>query len=297
MYKTDLFGNEIKTPSPSDILRDAPLAPCKDHILIAFSGGNDSRALAHVVKVWSKETHYTLELASIKTGLQMDGWEKSVKEFADWIDLPVSFWEGEGRTYYSQYVAMYGFPGAAAHGQIQARLKGRAYRKMFMARRTSTESAMAADGLAVWILSGIRKDESQKRQLLKTPYSYREGVMFINPLFYWSNAQTADYLIENNIPLAPGKQWDCKCGATVKVRADEINDIKKNAPRLQSYLQSLNNPMPWGWAQFDSSAHGIEKQLQAGQQWLDDGSMTNYPTCVNCIRDALADDERAMREW
>jgi len=294
MYKQDLFGNRQPT-TVREILAAAPYKPCNNHALLAFSGGNDSRAMAHVVK--SLGLPITLELSAIRTGLQMDGWEDSIRAFADWIDLPVSFWEGEGRGYYSGYVEQYGFPGSPVHGQIQTRLKGRAYYKMFMARRTDTETKMAQQGEAVWILSGIRQSESKKRQLLKTPYSHREGALFINPLFYWSNAQVADYLTGNNIPLAPGKQWDCKCGATVKHRSEEIADIENNAPCLREYLQGLNNPAPWAWGQFDSSAHSVEKQLQAGQQWLDDGSMASYPTCINCVRDALADDERAMREW
>ena len=168
-----------------------------------------------------------------------------------------------------------------------------------LAYRSDTAGKMKAENKAVWILSGIRKFESRKRQLLKSPYSYREGVQFINPLFYWTNAQVIDYMIDHNIPEAPGVQWDCKCGATVKVATAEWQDIKKNAPCLQKYLESLENPMPWDWGKFDISAHKTQKQIESGQMrlWDDDGSLESFPTCVTCIRDLLAEDERALDDW
>jgi 3'-phosphoadenosine 5'-phosphosulfate sulfotransferase (PAPS reductase)/FAD synthetase len=293
----NLFG-EFIPQTVEEILQHAPLAPCRPTaVLIAFSGGNDSRVMAHRCKSWLLDAGYLPRLAAIRTGLQMDGWEQSVRDYAEWLGLPVEFYEGEGRVYYTRYVEQYGFPGSAVHGQIQNRLKGRAYRKMVLAHRTATEKQMSVDGAAVWILSGIRKDESRKRQLLTSPYSAREGAQFINPLFYWSNAQVADYLNAHDIPHAPGKQWDCKCGATVKSRPAELADMERNGAGVCNYLQSLHNPKSWQWGEFDATRHSMDEQVAAGQMWLDDGSLENYPTCINCVRDALADDERAMREW
>lgn len=279
--------------TPREIIHNAPYRPCASPVLLAFSGGNDSRALAHVMK----HLGVSVELAAIDTGLSMDGWRQSVIDFAEWIDLPLSFWQGEGVDYYRSYVEANGFPGNAMHSQIQNRLKGRAYRKMFYARRTGTAKAMASEGVGLWILSGIRKGESKKRELLKSPYSYRDGALFINPLFYWSNAQVADYLIDHGIPEAPGKQWDCKCGATVKDAGHEWGEIEGKAPALCGLLKSLYNPAPWQWGEFDKAAHGIEKQVAAGQQWLDDGSIEAFPTCVNCARDLLADENSGLTEW
>lgn len=46
----DLFGNVTPT-TPAEILANAPEEPCAENaVLLAFSGGNDSRTLAHVVK-------------------------------------------------------------------------------------------------------------------------------------------------------------------------------------------------------------------------------------------------------
>jgi 3'-phosphoadenosine 5'-phosphosulfate sulfotransferase (PAPS reductase)/FAD synthetase len=288
----NLLGEFIPT-TPQQIIDRAPLRPCSTPVLLAFSGGNDSRVLAHVMKYAGLH----VELAAIDTGLSMDGWRQSVMEFAAWIDLPVSFWQGEGVDYYRAYVEAHGFPGNAMHSQVQNRLKGRAYRKMFYARRTGAELEMKAAGVGLWILSGIRKGESRKRELLKSPYSWRDGVLFINPLFYWSNSKVIDYMIDHNIPEAPGKQWDCKCGATVKDAGNEWAEIEGKAPALCGLLKSLYNPMPWEWGQFDKAAHGVTQQVAAGQQWLDDGSMEAFPTCVNCVRDLLADEAAGVEDW
>lgn len=294
----NLLGEKLPV-TPEEIIKNAPLQPCGDTVLLAFSGGNDSRVLAHVMKPIFSEMPYQLELAAIETGLQMDGWKQSIIDFAEWIDLPVSFWTGEGRDYYGPYVSEFGWPGNSEHSKIQNRLKGRAYYKMMRQHRSGTAGKMKAENKAVWILSGIRKFESRKRQLLKSPYSYREGVQFINPIFYWTNAQVIDYIIDHNIPDAPGAQWDCKCGATVKNADTEWHDIEQNAPCLREYLESLKNPMPWAWGRFNSAAHKAQKQIENGQQmlWEDDGSLESFPTCVTCVRDLLAEDERALEDW
>lgn len=278
----NLLG-EIVPETPSEIIKHSPLKPAGSKVLIAFSGGNDSRAMAHVIK--NLNLPYKLELAAIETKIGMDGWKQSVIDFSEWIGLPISFWTGEGREYYTPYVETYGWPGSAEHSKIQNRLKGRAYRKMMMENRNGTEGEMKARGESVWILSGIRKYESQKRMTLKSPYSYREGIQFINPLFYWLNSDVDNYLNQYSVPLAPGKQWDCKCGATVKNASEEWEDIKTNAPCLQAYLESLDNHMPWGWGEFDNSAHKALQQAEAGQLWLDDGSIESFPTCITCARD------------
>lgn len=294
----NLFDEKIPT-APIEIIESAPLKPCGNTVILAFSGGNDSRALAHVMKPIFAELPYKLELAAIDTGLAMDGWKDSVLEYAEWIELPVSFWTGEGRGYFEPYVTEFGWPGNSEHSKIQNRLKGRAYRKMMLEHRSDTAGKMKKKGVAVWILSGIRKFESRKRQLLKNPYSYREGAQFINPLFFWTNAQVIDYMIDHSIPEAPGPQWDCKCGSTVKDAIAEWRDIEKNAPCLRAYLESIKNPMPWAWGSFDSAAHKAQKQVENGQMglWEDDGSLESYPVCVTCVRDLMAEDERSMDEW
>lgn len=293
----DLF-DEFIPQTPREILENAPMLPCTDTgVLLAFSGGNDSRCLAHVCKELLKATPFQLELAAIETGLQMEGWKQSVIEFAELIDLPVSFWQGEGRDFYKAEVAEYGFPGNPKHGKVQSRLKGRAYEKMFMSRRTNTPKPMMDAGVSVWILSGIRKKESRKRELLTSPYSGRNGVLFINPLFYWDNAQVVDYMIKHNIPFSPFKQGDCKCGATVDDADSEWRDIEKNSPELCRFLNNLENPFPWGWGKFNKSAWAVVQQIKAGQQWFDDGSIASFPTCLNCERGLHADEESAMREW
>ncbi|MGB4950986.1 MAG: phosphoadenosine phosphosulfate reductase family protein [Rhizobiaceae bacterium] len=255
-------------------------------VLVAFSGGNDSRVLAHVAKAWAESSGIDLRLAAIRTGLQMDGWQRSVEDYADWICLPLEIYTGDGFASYQKYVEEYGFPGNAKHSQVQNRLKGRAFRKM-----------KKAHGSGLVILSGIRKAESERRARLVSPYSEREGVRFVSPLFNWSDAKLYDYMDHHDIPAAAGKQWDCKCGATAKEADAEWAEIEAKAPKLHAQLCGLNNPSPWDWGKFDRHAHAIGRQLDAGQQWLDDGSLESFPVCVNCWRDKAAQDGAALEEW
>lgn len=286
----NLFGEKIPT-TPQEILKAAPDEPNSSNaVLLAFSGGNDSRTLAHVVKPWFDNSPYNLELAAIDTGLSESGWHESIVDFAEWVNLPVSFWHGEGREYYAKYVNQFGFPGNAMHHQIQTRLKGRAFYKMAMDRRGEV-------GGCVWILSGIRKAESRRRQRLTSPYSYRENGLFINPLFYWKNANVIDYMITHNIPESPFVQGDCKCGCTTKDASTEWANIAANSPDLRDFILNLDNPCPWAWGKFDKAAHAIRQQLDAGQSWLDNGSIEDFPVCADCWRSSLADEQSAMDDW
>jgi 3'-phosphoadenosine 5'-phosphosulfate sulfotransferase (PAPS reductase)/FAD synthetase len=295
--QTNLFG-EVVPMTPVEILEHAPTKPCRETaVLLAFSGGNDSRTLAHVVKPWFENSPYRLELAAIDTELSKDGWHDEVRAFADFIDLPLKFWKGEGFAYYKQFVEEKGFPGNAKHGEVQNRLKGRAFRKMIYARRSDTEGKMKGNGVGVWILSGVRKYESKKRMLLKSPYSWREGAQFINPLFNWQNHQVLDYMIEHDIPFAPMIQMDCGCGATVKDPDHEWAEIEQKCPKLCSKIQGISNPMPWDWGKFDPKLHAILSRTDQSQMWFDDGTIESYPVCLGCERDARADEMDGLENW
>ena len=285
----NLFNQHIPA-TVFEILEQAHLdnKPARPIARVLFSGGNDSRVLAHVVKPWFAERGIELRLAAVDTELSVEGWRESVQDYADLIGLEVDFWKGEGRGYYTKFVQSNGFPGNVKHGQVQTRLKGRAFEAM-------VRQEQAIQRGRVWLLSGIRKSESARREKLTSPYSRRGNGVFMNPLFYWPNHAIVDYLIDNNLPESPFKQGDCKCGATV--HPDMVgHEWESMGDELRDYLSSLNNPMPWGWACYDKAARGVMKQMEAGaSQLFDDGSIASFPVCVNCWRDKAADEE--SEEW
>jgi tRNA(Ile)-lysidine synthase TilS/MesJ len=67
----NLLGEKLPI-IPDEIIKNAPLKPCGKTILLAFSGGNDSRVLAYVIK--NLHLPYDVELVAIETELAwMDG--------------------------------------------------------------------------------------------------------------------------------------------------------------------------------------------------------------------------------
>lgn len=282
----NLFGEKVPHTA-IEILKAIP--QLSDVVLVAFSGGNDSRVLAHVAaELWARPRGIDLRLAAIQTGLEMDGWRQSVEDYARWIGLPLEIYTGDGRKYYTKQVNKGGWPGNSKHGEVQIRLKGRAFRKM---KKTH--------GKGLVILSGVRKAESARRARLVSPFSTRETINFVNPLFNWSDAKTYDWLDEHHIPPAPGRQWDCKCGATARNAGAEWAEIESKAPELHGYLTGLRPPCSWSWGEFDKGAHAAAAAISAGQTSIfdDDGSLESFPVCVNCWRDTAAQDEAALNEW
>lgn len=279
----DLLGR-VSYAEPIDIInvavRDCP--PWNNSaVLILFSGGNDSRAMAHVVKPILESLGMGVELAAIDTGLGVDGWRDSIVSYSEWLGVNVSFWSGEGRGFYSSYVARNGFPSSPQHGLVQNRLKGRAMEKMVRDRRGGGKVSR------VWLLSGIRQLESRKRMGLISPFSRRGNGQFINPLFYWSNSKVADYLNENNIPLSAYNQGDCKCGATVRSAKAEMSDIRDNNPCLFSYLSSLGNVEEWG--------KPLSRRGVGNNKGVSSGKVSDYNLCVSCVSSLFAKDE--LGEW
>ena len=123
--------------------------PIKVYALV--SGGNDSTVVAHLSAKFGPRLD---AIAHINTGIGVERTRDYVREFSDWIGMPLI--EKRAERKYEDLVMEYGFPGPAAHRYMYIWLKERALRKL---RREAQDGQRRR----VMFITGVRTSESQRR--------------------------------------------------------------------------------------------------------------------------------------
>jgi 3'-phosphoadenosine 5'-phosphosulfate sulfotransferase (PAPS reductase)/FAD synthetase len=182
-----------------------------------FSGGNDSKVLAHRCR-----EHYET-LAFVDTGTALPGVREFVESFAEFLDKPLEVFEAPegayrgiviGRKTQTGYFEGMGFPGPMQHGICFNQLKENGIDDLIRQAkkghpRTST----------VMLLTGTRRAESARRfRTTRAPYRRDGGKLWVSPLIDWSNARMADYRAEYELPESDvaaliHRSGECNCGA------------------------------------------------------------------------------------
>lgn len=238
---TDFFARK-----PEDIVAEAIERFRPVRKFVGFSGGNDSRALAH----WIMSNVPGFELFLIDTGIKVKQAVPSAIEFAERYGYPLTVIRAKedcGQDY-DEIVRKHGFPGPYSHKFMYRLLKERAVE--LLVRRSKT-----ARMDKVLLVTGIREAESIKRMGYKDMEITRNGAqVWCNPIYWWSNAERDEYLMLNQVPRNPvsdliGISGECLCGAyahkgeLAKVRSVDP-DVADHIERLQA---EVRDRFPWGW--------------------------------------------------
>lgn len=283
-------------PGLAPVVRDPAeiaLPAIADHKPVAIyamvSGGHDSAAVAR----WAAE-HLELDaLLHINTTIGVEETRVFVRALA--IEYGVPLIEesrndvGDG---YEELVREFGFPGPGFHGLPYSRLKERPLRRVIREAKVGHPRTAR-----VALISGVRRQESERRMGLSEPVSRVGAQVWINPFFDYSNAQLADYRREAGVPINDvaallGKSGECYCGAFAK--PDELEDttalgfpaVEREIRRLERKLRSDGHPAcRWGERPPSRLA---EQQRAAGQLGMLQAA--SMPMCVGCGHEP--DDER-----
>jgi 3'-phosphoadenosine 5'-phosphosulfate sulfotransferase (PAPS reductase)/FAD synthetase len=273
---------EIALPA----LRDGK--PVATYALV--SGGHDSAAVAR----WAVEHVQDLTgLLHIDTTIGVDETREYVRCLARELGAPlVVASRDDAGNGYRELVQQFGFPGPGFHGLPYALLKERALRRVVRdAKIGHSRSARVA------LISGSRRQESQRRMGLNVPVTRVGAQLWINPFFDYSKAQLTAYRLSAGVPdnyvaLLLGKSGECFCGAYAK--QGELEDTTAlGYPAVEQQIRALERDMRrqghpacrWGERPPPRIA---EQQRAAGQLELPTAYM---PMCIGC--GAEPDDERA----
>ncbi len=215
------------------------------HIFLAYSGGSDSIAAAHLA---SKHLRRPFKVLHLNTGIGIAETRRHVDRVCkqyDWELIQIRAKEDCGQDY-EQLVLGQGFPGPPQHKKMFNRLK----------ERCLEELARRYDGRRLLLISGMRTQESRRRMLLKPePIQQYNRRVWCAPLFYWSNDEVDKYLEEHELPRNPVSEnlcmsGECLCGAFAE--PGDLWEIEFFYPEDGKRLRELQNRViaagyPWGW--------------------------------------------------
>lgn len=257
-----------------------------DHVLLAYSGGEDSVILAHLMH------HRADAVVHVNTGIAIPGtlrhvqavtsaWRRELIEahpddkYEDLILGRVPGWGG-------------GFPGPAAHATMYQRLKERALDKVrrgLVARRGRRRGRSGE----IVQLAGMRWAESQRRFRNASEFDLDGAVTWASPIVWWTSSHMREYRARYRCQLdhqhAPQRlchpgalplnevtqhlhmSGDCLCGAYAK--EGEIHGYELFYPHVAQRLHELEaaalrqggiapQRCTWGWGA------GLEKPSEGG---------------------------------
>ena len=185
-----------------------------------FSGGHDSLTVTHLTSHHSAFSG----VIHIDTGTGLPETKKFVRETCREHEWPLII--HRPHMPYESFIVKRGFPGPAGHGWMYDRLKDRALR---IATRDIRLAADAARKSKVMLISGVRKQESDRRAAIQDDM-HEEGIRLWMPLIaQWTATDCSNYMKDNGLKRSPVKDTlhmsgECFCGAYKKPH--EFNEVE-----------------------------------------------------------------------
>ena len=241
--------------------------------VVLFSGGGDSTALLDAMHSTGLVTH----IGHVDTTIGIPETRAHVDMVADTYDLPFIVESPSEGDRFEDWIMGHGFPGPGQHFKAYQRLKERALRKI--------RGQLVTNGRTerVMFIAGRRRDESARRSQI--PVSSREGsIVWVSPIYDWTNDEIARYRQERNLPSNPVSDnlhmsGECLCGAFAK--PGELDEIAFFYPETAARIRRLEVAVAesgapperckWGW--------GADRKTPTddNQQAFDFG-----PLCSSC---------------
>lgn len=228
-------------------------------VFAMYSGGHDSLVMTH--HVMQQHAEDVDAVAHINTGIGIPKTREFVRETVDEFGWPFEEYHAHDYTrkdgtpdpqVYERMVMRFGFPGATewGHRKYKDRLKGRPMRQLCRDYREER-------GDKFLLLTGVYRDESDRRFQLENPIDeFGSYMVFVNPIFDWSEERVAEYMDEHDLPSNPVKEaihmsGECLCGAFA--HEGELAEIRARYPEVADRIEHIEEKVmneggwPWGW--------------------------------------------------
>lgn len=211
-------------------------------VFCLFSGGNDSTVLLH----WANRkilTHRPLidGAVHIDTGTALPGVREFVEKFCADLRIPLLVYEA-GDAFERLVLERsgnqerpFGFPGPGQHPRAYQRIKERQVRKLAADHKKTVHDR-------IMLVTGVRRQESQRRMGLSQPINRVGSQVWVNPLIDWTDREMRDYRAKWNVPQSDvaalmHRSGECNCGAFAA--PGERQDIATFYPEFDAWLTDL----------------------------------------------------------
>lgn len=184
------------------------------HVFCLFSGGHDSTSATAIGMEWAHARKLRPLVAHVNTGTGIKETREHVLALADrqgWELIELH----PPRSYRSLVLEM-GFPGPGFHDRLAyPRLKARCFRYL---------GRMAPEGRRVMLITGIRREESERRIAHVERIQVDENetnLLWAAPIWDWTKVDCNHFIAERGLPRNPVSDLlhisgECLCGAMAK---------------------------------------------------------------------------------
>lgn len=175
---------------PYDVLDDAIKAHQPTHVFALFSGGHDS-----VCSTFLASQHPRFSgVVHVNTGIGVEETRQYVRNLCLARHWPLLEMQPPAKTYRDIVLdPAWGFPGPAAHRYIYTWLKERAIRQLVREHKRRS-------GDRILLVSGMRRDESAKRQA-EAEVVHRDGAqVWVNVIYDWSALERLPFMEREGLP-------------------------------------------------------------------------------------------------
>lgn len=246
-------------------------------VYLLFSGGHDSLTATHVGWQWAQQAGIRAEVVHINTGIGIEQTRDFVRDTCREQGWPlIELHADREQQTYGYIVRKYGFPGPAGHPYMYRRLKERKIERLVREAKAGHPRSAR-----VMLVTGARRQESQRR-MLHADFQRRRGAQaWMAPLEYWSKADCNTYLAEhdlrrNEVVDLMHMSGECLCGAYA--RPDEMRELETWFPDTAAHIHRLEREVEelglascvWGHAaRYTNQVHSSQQALFS-------------PLCVSC---------------
>jgi 3'-phosphoadenosine 5'-phosphosulfate sulfotransferase (PAPS reductase)/FAD synthetase len=179
--------------------------------VMMFSGGKDSLTTAHFLY---DKLDIDFELLYCDTGIGLKENRDYVKSISKKYGWKLNIVDPLPHETYEIFIKRFGFPYGGIHQVIMGFLKYHPMRKWYREQRKLNPE------VKIGLCSGRRRLESARRKKMKSnrPILDTEKMIFICPIYYWSDKQVWDYIKTEKLGLCSVYDTlhisgDCLCGA------------------------------------------------------------------------------------
>jgi 3'-phosphoadenosine 5'-phosphosulfate sulfotransferase (PAPS reductase)/FAD synthetase len=213
--------------------------------MILYSSGNDSTAL---LSLFASRIPLA---AHCNTGTGVEEAFEFAQQMCKKYGAELIVDAADEKDSYETIVREHGFPGPGQHGTIYRRIKERALRKI----KKRYPIARLTKYLFV---TGVRASESARRAGYKCVEKVEGNIVWLNPLYYWTDDDMAAYRQQYRVPFNPvskvlGISGECLCGCYAQ--PDELDKLRLNFPRAAARIDrwagiaaAHGKPCVWGKA-------------------------------------------------
>lgn len=258
---------------PLEIIDDAVKRHNPKFVIALFSGGHDSLTATHIA---SRHPAFSFAV-HINTGI-------GIEKTRDFVRGTCENWGIELREYraidnrkadgtpdpqcYKEIVKEFGFPGPDQHSKMYIRLKQRALEMMLRdlpQKRTER----------VLLITGVRKQESQRRTSHVKPEQKWGSKYWIAPIWEFSKLSVNEYIADHALQRNPvvdliHMSGECLCGAYARRETGERDELRQWFPAEAKEIDEIESEVvqsfPWGW---DEMPPGWWMPYKNGQEFLE----------------------------